>query len=100
VSDDETGDADEGPDQAYRLLPVRDPKAGVDVSVMVVKACTTTQLVYIDRSARGTSVVLMDRTQDPHAMGEDAEALDYDTDKVGPRGSVMNHSETRGSRAV
>ncbi|RSH81465.1 DNA ligase (ATP) [Saitozyma podzolica] len=49
VSDDETGDADEGPDQAYRLLPVRDPKAGVD---------------------------------DPHAMGEDAEALDYDTDKI------------------
>lgn len=40
MSEDETGDADEAPDQAYRLLPVRDLKAGVDVSVMVVKACT------------------------------------------------------------
>ncbi|GFZ52023.1 DNA ligase 4 [Saitozyma sp. JCM 24511] len=49
VSEDETGDADEAPDQAYRLLPVRDLKAGVD---------------------------------DPHAMGEDAEAIDYDTDKI------------------
>lgn len=38
MSEDETGDADEGADQAYRLLPVRDLKAGLDVSVMVVKA--------------------------------------------------------------